>query len=72
MHVDSFLVCDFNSNDAYIIENVINKSMIDMYTHVDVKTNFHVFDIFIKQMKIDVERIIKRRNANVASWFLNC
>ncbi len=72
MHVDSFLVCDLDSNDAYIFEDVINKSIIDMYTRVNIKTDFHVFDIFIKKMKIDVKRIIKRRNANIASWFLNC
>jgi hypothetical protein len=34
--------------------------MIDVQLNVDIKTNFHVFRVFVKQRKIDVKRIVKR------------
>ncbi len=66
MHIDSFITRYFETNRAYIVEDVIHRSMIDVQSSFDIKTNFHVFRVFVKQMKVDVKRIIKRRNANIA------
>jgi hypothetical protein len=57
MHVDSFVIDDFDANDAHIIENEIYKLMIHVQSNVDVKANFHVFNVFIQQMKVDIKRI---------------
>jgi hypothetical protein len=72
MHVDSFIIDDFDANDAHIVENEIYELMIHVQSSVNVKADFHVFNVFIQQMKIDIKRVIKRRHANVASRFLNC
>jgi hypothetical protein len=72
MHIDSFVIDDFDANDAHIVENEIYESVIHVQSSVDVKVDFHVFNVFIQQMKIDIKRIIKRWHVNVASWFLNC
>ncbi len=72
MHVDSFVIDDFNANDAHIVENKAHESVIHVQSNVDVKTNFHIFSVFVQEMKVDIERIVKRRHPDVASRFLNC
>ncbi len=67
MHIDLFITRYLETNRAYVIKNVIHRLIIDVQSNVDIKTSFHVFRVLVKQMKIDVKRIIKRRNANVAS-----
>ncbi len=72
VHVDSFFVDDFDANDAHIVEDKAYESMIHVQSNVDIKTDFHIFDVFVQQMKIDIKRIVRRRHADVTSWFLNC
>ncbi len=67
MHVDSFVIDDFDANDAHIVENEVYESMIHVQSNVHVKADFHVFNVFVQQIKIDIKRIIKRRHANIAS-----
>ncbi len=72
MYVDSFVIDDFDANDAHIVENKTHESMIHVQSIVDVKADFHIFNVFVQQMKIDIKRIVKRRHADVVSRFLNC
>jgi hypothetical protein len=72
MHVDSFVIDDLETNDAYIVENKIHESMIHVQSSVDVKESSHIFNVFVQQIKVDIKRIVKRRHADVASRFLNC
>jgi hypothetical protein len=67
VHIDSFVIRHLDANRAYVVEDVIHRSMIDVQSSVNIKTSFHVIRVFVKQMKIDVKRIVKRRNADVAS-----
>ncbi len=67
MHLDSFIIRHLETNRAYVVKDVIDRSMINVQSNVNLKTNFHVFRVFVKQMKVDIKRIVKRRNAHVAS-----
>ncbi len=67
MHIDSSVIRHFDANHAYVVEDVIHRSVIDVQSNVDIKTNFHVIRVFVKQIKVDVKRILRRRNADVAS-----
>ncbi len=67
MHIDSSVIRHLDANRAYVVEDVIHRSMIDVQSSVDIKASFHVIRVFVKQMKVDVKRIVKRRNADVAS-----
>jgi hypothetical protein len=71
MHVDSFVIDDFDANDAHIVENKAHELMIHVQSNVDVKADFHIFNVFVQEMKVDIKRVVKRRHADVASRFLN-
>ncbi len=67
MHIDSSVIRHLDANRAYVVKDVTHRSMIDVQSNVDIKASFHVFDVFVKQMKARVKRIVRRRNADVAS-----
>ncbi len=67
MHINSFIIRYLDANRAYIVEDVIHRSVINVQSNINIKINVHVFHVFVKQMKIDIKRVIKRRNVNVAS-----
>ncbi len=47
MHVDSFVIDDFDANDAHIVENKVYESMIHVQSSVDVKADFHIFNVLV-------------------------
>jgi pentose-5-phosphate-3-epimerase len=48
MHVDSFIIDHFDVNDAHIVENKTYELMIHMQLNVNVKTNYHIFNVFVQ------------------------
>ncbi len=68
--IDVFLN-DFELNDAYVEKNVFDRLIVDIQFDVNVKAYFYIAFFFIRQMKVDDERIVRRENACVASKFLN-
>jgi hypothetical protein len=55
VHINLFIIRHLDANRAYVVENLIHRLMIDVQSNVDIKTSFHVFRVFVKQMKIDVK-----------------
>ncbi len=47
MHVNSFVIDDFDANDAHIVENKIHELVIYVQSNVDVKADFHIFNVFV-------------------------
>ncbi len=71
MHVYSAIICCSNSKEANILWCKNDWSMIHIQFEIDIKTCVHIFRFLIQQVKVDVEQIIRRRYADVASKFLN-
>ncbi len=67
MHINSFIIRPLDINRAYVVEDINHRSMIDVQSNIDIKTSSHVFRVFVKQMKVDVKQVVKRRNACVES-----
>ncbi len=67
MHIDSSVIRHLDANRAYVAEDIIHRSVIDVQSSVDIEASSHVTRVFVKQMKADVKRIVRRRNAGVAS-----
>ncbi len=62
--IDVF-VNDFEFNNAYVEKYMFDRLIVDIQFDVNVKTYFYIVFLFIRQMKIDDERIVRRENACV-------
>jgi hypothetical protein len=67
MHIDSSIIRHLDTNDAHVVRDITYRSVINMQSSVDIEASSHVFRVLVQKMKVDVERIVRRRDADVTS-----